>query len=188
MTVALTGVSIRHADTSDAARLASLARETFADTFGRDNTAADMALYTAQAFGEDIQRAELTDSRVTVLIAEQNGEAVGYAMLREAPAPDCVGARDAIEVARLYSVRRLIGSGVGAALMQRCLTEAELRGKDVVWLGVWEHNARAIAFYRRWGFADAGTQPFVLGPDRQTDGVMFRGVIGESGAAHRSAA
>lgn len=178
MTVALMGVSIRRADTSDAARLASLARATFVDTFGRDNTAADMALYTAHAFGEDIQRAELSDSRVIVLIAEQNGEAVGYAMLREGPAPDCVGARDAIEIARLYSVQRLIGSGIGAALMQRCLTEVESRGKDVVWLGVWEHNARAIAFYRRWGFVDAGTQQFVLGRDRQIDRVMFRGVIG----------
>jgi len=172
------GVSIRRADMTDAARLAMLARQTFVDTFGPDNTAADMASYTARAFGEDIQRAELSDSRIIVFVAEQNGEAVGYAMLHEGPAPDCVNAHDAIEIARLYSVHRLLGSGIGAALMQRCLDEAESRGKDVVWLGVWEHNARAIAFYRRWGFADAGTQPFVLGRDRQTDRVMFRGVIG----------
>lgn len=176
--MALMGVSIRRADMTDAARLAMLARQTFVDTFGPDNTAADMASYTARAFGEDIQRAELSDSRIIVFVAEQNGEAVGYAMLHEGPAPDCVNAHDAIEIARLYSVHRLLGSGIGAALMQRCLDEAESRGKDVVWLGVWEHNARAIAFYRRWGFADAGTQPFVLGRDRQTDRVMFRGVIG----------
>src|SRR5258708_18498797 len=112
MTVALTGVPIRRADTADAARLATLARQTFVDTFGPDNTAVDMKSYTARAFGEDIQRAELSDSRIIVFVAEQNGEAVGYAMLHERPAPDCVNAHDAIESAPLYSVRALLGWGI----------------------------------------------------------------------------
>src|SRR5260221_13449740 len=99
-------------------------------------------------------------------------------MLHEGQAPDCVNAHDAIEIARLYSVHRLLGSGIGAALMQRCLDEAESRGKDVVWLRVWEHNVRATAVHPRWGFADAGTQPFVPGPDRQTERRSFRGVTG----------
>ena len=63
--------------------------------------------------------------------------------------------------------------------MQRCLDEAAARGRRTVWLGVWEHNARAIAFYRRWGFTDVGSQPFQLGADLQTDRVMSRRVAGE---------
>ena len=80
----------------------------------------------------------------------------------------------AIEVARLYAVRRWIGAGVGAALMQHCMREAAARGHDALWLGVWERNERAIAFYERWGFKRVGTQPFQLGSDRQTDHVMVR--------------
>ena len=57
--------------------------------------------------------------------------------------------------------------------------ESALRGRTTIWLGVWEHNARAIAFYRRWGFADVGTTDFMLGRDRQTDRIMARRVAGE---------
>jgi ribosomal protein S18 acetylase RimI-like enzyme len=166
--------AIRCAGPDDAARLATLAESSFVDSFGADNRAEDMAAYIATAFGEAIQRAELEDARCCVFLAEQNGEALGYAMLREGPAPACVGSARAVEVARLYAVRRRIGAGVGAALMQHCIREAAARGRDALWLGVWERNERAIAFYERWGFRRVGTQPFQLGSDLQTDHVMVR--------------
>ena len=171
-------VTTRRATPADAARLASLAAATFSDTFGTENTPADMSLYMAESFGEDIQRRELADSRHIVFVAERAGEAAGYAMLREGPAPDAVGDTDAIEIARLYATKRLLGVGIGATLMQRCLDESVARGRSTIWLGVWEHNARAIAFYRRWGFTDVGTTTFMLGHDRQTDRVMARRVAG----------
>ena len=169
-------VTTRRATPADAALLTSLAATSFDDTFGADNTPADMASYMATAFGESIQRAELADARNTIFFAERADAIVGYAMLREGPAPDCVRDTDAIEIARLYATRHLIGAGIGAALMQRCLDEAATRGRSTIWLGVWEHNARAIAFYRRWEFADVGTTTFVLGHDRQTDRLMSRWV------------
>ncbi|HEX7807692.1 MAG TPA: GNAT family N-acetyltransferase, partial [Thermoanaerobaculia bacterium] len=43
-----------------------------------------------------------------------------------------------------------------------------------VWLGVWEHNPRAIAFYEKCGFRITGKHPFLLGSDLQTDLVMTR--------------
>lgn len=166
--------AIRCAGPDDAARLSALAESSFVDSFGADNRPEDMAAYVATAFGEAIQRAELEDASCCVFIAEQGGEALGYAMLREGPAPACVGSANAVEVARLYAVRRWIGAGVGAALMQHCVREAVARGHDALWLGVWERNERAIAFYERWGFRRVGTQPFQLGSDRQTDHVMVR--------------
>jgi ribosomal protein S18 acetylase RimI-like enzyme len=60
--------------------------------------------------------------------------------------------------------------------MRACLDEARTRGCDVIWLDVWEHNLRARAFYRKWGFSEAGTQPFKLGDDMQTDLLMRRPV------------
>ncbi len=169
-----TAFTVRQATTDDAALFSALALSTFVDTFGRDNTPDDMALYCAQAFGAGIQRGELAESRHTVVFAEGGGEIVGYAMLREANAPACVSDGGAIEIARLYATTRFIGKGIGAALMQRCLDIAAERGHRTVWLGVWEHNPRAIAFYARWGFVDVGTKAFVLGTDHQTDRVMVR--------------
>ena len=132
------------------------------------------------SFGEPIQRAELEDPESTVFFAERDGDVVGYVMLREGRTPSIVPAEDALEIARLYARRRAVGTGVGAALMQRALAEAAVRGKDAVWLGVWEHNERAIGFYEAWGFHRCGTQPFLLGTDLQTDLVMVRRLARES--------
>ncbi|MEP6989381.1 MAG: GNAT family N-acetyltransferase [bacterium] len=172
-------VTTRRALPDEAPLLATLAAATFRDTFGGDNTPQDMAAYLAASFGDEIQRRELLDARVTTFFAEHAGEVVGYATLREGTASAGVPAEGAIEIARLYAVTTRIGSGVGAALMRRCLDEAQSRGRRVVWLCVWERNARAIAFYQRWGFADVGVTTFVLGDDRQADRVMARRVGGE---------
>ncbi|MDB4915459.1 MAG: GCN5-like N-acetyltransferase [Gemmatimonadetes bacterium] len=169
-------ITTRRATVADAAMLADLATRAFHDTYAAENTPGNMALYIAMSFGESLQRAELEDRRVVVLLAERGDDVVGYAMLRDGPAPEAVGAADGIEIARLYAVKPLIGAGIGATLMQRCLDEAEARGKSIIWLGVWEHNARALAFYHRWEFADVGTLEFTLGRDRQTDRLMMRRV------------
>jgi ribosomal protein S18 acetylase RimI-like enzyme len=184
--------TIRLATPADAAPLAGFAESAFVDTFGSDNTPEDMAAYVGAAFGEAIQRDEIADPRLTVLLAERLGELAGYAMLCEGDAPEAVRgelervaspAGGAIEILRLYAGQRWIGAGIGSALMQRCLDEAASRGRGVVWLGVWERNARAIAFYRRWGFTDVGTQPFLLGTDLQTDRIMARPVVATGACA-----
>jgi ribosomal protein S18 acetylase RimI-like enzyme len=169
-------IHIRNAGPDDNALLARLGAQTFRDTFGPDNTAEDMTAYLAQAFGPEKQAAELADPGTRFLIAEIEEETVGYARLREGPAPECVPAGLPIEIVRFYALASCIGRGVGAALMARCLEHAQERGCDIIWLDVWERNLRAIAFYRRWGFTEVGTQVFVLGSDVQRDLLMARSV------------
>ena len=65
--------------------------------------------------------------------------------------------------------------------MGACLAEAEHRGYQAIWLGVWERNDRAISFYEKWGFATVGTKEFVLGSDAQTDLVMERSISNNQG-------
>src|SRR6185369_8779311 len=173
-------VTVRRAVVGDASTLAELGASTFTETFAEANTPEDFATYMAASFGEAIQRAELEDANTTVFLAERDGEAVGYIMVREGRTPSCVAVDDALEIARLYARKATIGTGVGATLMQRALAEAAGRGKDAVWLGVWERNARAIRFYEQWDFHPAGTQPFLLGTDLQTDLVMVRRIARES--------
>jgi ribosomal protein S18 acetylase RimI-like enzyme len=170
----------RPARPDDAALLTELGASTFAETFEAANTPEDFAAYMAAAFGEDTQRAELEDPDTTVFFAERDGDAVGYVMLREGRVPSGVAADDALQIARLYARQRLLGRGIGAALMQRALAEAAGRGKDAVWLGVWDRNERAIRFYESWGFHRVGSQPFLLGSDLQTDLVMVRRIARES--------
>lgn len=173
-------IATRPARPDEAALLSELAASTFRETFEDANAPEDFAVYMTAAFAETIQRAELEDPATTVFFAERAGDTLGYVMLRERAAPSVVGMEDALEIARLYARKRALGSGVGAALMQRALAEAAGRGKDAVWLGVWERNGRAIAFYESWGFHRCGTQPFVLGTDVQTDLIMVRRIARES--------
>jgi len=168
---------IRRAVPSDALALATFAARAFADTFAADNTPEDMATYLADAFGDTQQHAELADPSNIVLLAESDGVLAGYALLHDGVAPAAavgVDGGSAIEIARLYAGKRWIGTGVGAALMQSCLDFAAARGREWTWLAVWEHNARAMTFYARWGFTDVGSQHFQLGADRQTDRIMAR--------------
>jgi GNAT superfamily N-acetyltransferase len=135
-----------------------------------------MSAYLAASFSPDRQAAELADPRSVFLIAELGGEVVGYARLKEGQAPESIQGLRLIEIVRFYARKEWIGRGVGAALMGACLEEAEKRGCDVIWLDVWDHNPRAQAFYRKWGFVLVGAQTFQLGEDLQNDWLMQRWV------------
>ncbi|HET7087678.1 MAG TPA: GNAT family N-acetyltransferase [Anaerolineae bacterium] len=167
---------IRYATVSDNIQLAEVGAETFYDSFAAENTPENMAAYLAEAFGPEKQARELADSASRFLIVERDGLTVGYARLKFGEAPPAIMGRRPMEIVRFYARKAWIGKGVGARLMRACLREAERAGRDVVWLGVWERNSRAIAFYRKWGFVQAGTQMFRLGDDPQRDLLMARPV------------
>lgn len=169
---------IRYAGADDAQLLAELGARTFHETFAADkrNRPEDVAAYLASSFGQAQQGAELADSHSTFLIAEIDGVAVGYAKLRVCRAPDRITGEKPIELVRLYASQEWLGRGIGAALMRACIDEAKRKGYRTLWLGVWEHNQRARAFYRKWEFHDAGQHIFQLGDDPQTDILMVRPV------------
>lgn len=176
--------SLRPATPADADTLATLGERTFRDAFAAHNHAEDMDAYVALAFGVRQQAAELGDPRVTCLLAEpaDGGRAgiaaIGYAVVRQAAdeAPECVTGPAPVELARLYVERPWHGRGVGEALMRASIEAARARGGRTLWLGVWEHNPRARAFYARWGFDEVGEHPFLLGADRQRDLLLARSI------------
>jgi len=166
--------TIRRGTLQDAELLAELGARTFSETFAGDNTPQNLAAYLASAFSPERQATELADLRCSYQIAEVDGRAVGYALLRSGRVPAGVNGDRPIELVRLYVSQESIGSGVGAALMWACIDEAQLRGHRTLWLGVWEHNLRAQEFYRKWNFQEVGTHVFQLGEDAQTDLLMQR--------------
>ncbi len=165
-------MTIRPATAADAAVVADLARQTFYDTFAPTNNATDMALYLSSAYGVDQQTLELNDRDITTLLVEDGGEAIAYAQLRAGDVPDCVTTADPIELWRFYVVQGWHGRGVAQAMMERVKVEARARGAKSLWLGVWERNDRARAFYVKCGFTLAGDHIFLFGTDPQTDLVM----------------
>ncbi|HEX8118378.1 MAG TPA: GNAT family N-acetyltransferase [Pyrinomonadaceae bacterium] len=167
-------VTIRRANVEDAGLLAALGASTFNETFAADNDAEDMAAYVSASFNLAQQTAELSDAASTVFIAEVGGRAAGYAMLRAGEAAEGVGGSNPVELVRLYVAREWHGHGVGQALMRACVDEARRAGHATIWLGVWERNGRAQAFYRKWNFREVGEHIFQLGSDPQRDILMER--------------
>jgi ribosomal protein S18 acetylase RimI-like enzyme len=161
---------IRAATPADAATLAALSLKTFVDTFAPHNTAADMESYTTVAFTEAKQRREIETEGIVTLLGEENGETIAYAQIKHTPAAP----HGDVELARFYVDRPHHGRGFAQRLMDVVEDYARALGGTRIWLGVWENNLRAIAFYRKRGFVQCGAQPFLLGTDLQTDWVMNR--------------
>lgn len=170
-------LTIRIAAPEDAAMLAEIGRKSFYDAFHEHpkNAPEDMEIFMNQVFGEPIQAAELRDPQTVYLVAEFENEIAGYAKLRQDAREEMVTGERCLEIARFYLLQNFIGrGGIAGRLMQAVLDLARENGFDTVWLGVWEHNPRAQAFYKKWGFEHVGEHIFQLGNDPQTDWVWQR--------------
>ena len=168
------GLTIRHGTLDDAGLLSELGARTFSETFAADNTAENLAAYIATSFNVAQQTTELEDPASTFLIAEIDGRAAGYAKLHDGEPEKAVEGANPVELVRLYVSRDWLGRGIGEQLMRACVDEARQAGHDTIWLGVWERNARAQAFYRKWNFRAVGEHVFKLGSDLQRDILMER--------------
>ena len=154
---------VRRATASDAAALAELGARTFIDAFGAQNRAEDMEAYVKATYGVEQQLREIDDP----LVVEEDGALIAFAQLSRSDSP-----HGDVELGRFYVDRNLHGRGIAQALMDAVLAAARHLGARKLWLGVWEHNPRAIRFYEKCGFVDVGSHPFQIGTDVQTDRIM----------------
>lgn len=166
--------SIRRASLEDAPILAALGAQTFRETFETLCSSEDLADFLASAYGDAIQRTELSDPSRPALVLEAEGRPVGFAQLRMGHREPCVTGSRPVELQRIYVLREAHGSGYGAALMEASVELARSWRADVLWLGVWEHNDKALAFYARHGFREAGDHVFQIGQQVDRDLILVR--------------
>lgn len=167
-------IIIRQAVVEDATILTDLAYKTFWDAFAHHpkNAPDDLGHYMRQAFSFEQTSAELAEAKNVFLIAEIEGELAGYAKLIFDSAEGGITGEKPVELARLYAHQKFLGEGIGQTLMDACIERARAAGCDVMWLGVWEYNPRAKAFYDKNNFREVGEHVFQLGSDAQTDLLM----------------
>lgn len=175
MTVAADMIHVREATVQDAALLARLGADLFAQTVGDRNRPDDMRAYLACAFGPTVQSRELSDPAMRSWIAEDSdGTAIGYVQLRIDAIPSVPHVERPAELVRIYTDARFHGRGVGLSLLETCVSAARTAGASNLWLAVWKENPRGMAFYQKHGFRIAGEQTFQLGNDTQLDWIMVR--------------
>lgn len=166
-------ITIRVAEPEDAATIAYFSRKTFYESFALQNSKRDMEKFLKIQFSVKNLMAEVGRKHHTLLLAYKFHTLVGYALMREAKNPPEINpAVKSIELARLYVDKHFKGTGVGNAILKECISRARLKGKEVLWLGVWHENHRAIDFYTKWGFRKCGSKIFILGDDPQIDWLM----------------
>lgn len=167
-------VELRQATPSDIPALQRLAIQTQVDTFGAENTEANMKAYLDQAYNREKLSLELDEPGSRNYLAFINEVLVGFMRLRKTNEVEHLLGDNTIELQRLYVDTKLKGRGIGGILMQEALDYAAREGFDWIWLGVWERNFAAQGFYKRWGFERFSEHVFQMGDDPQTDWLLRR--------------
>jgi ribosomal protein S18 acetylase RimI-like enzyme len=167
--------NIRTCGAGDAAALALVGQATFLETYAGNLPAADIFAHCEHEHAPARYAAWLGKPDYRMWIAEMaEGEApVGYAMLSPPDLPVPLGPDD-VELKRIYLLHRFHGSGVGARLMDAAIDGARAAGARRLLLGVWGGNTRAMAFYGRQGFVQAGERKFRVGANDYDDLVLAR--------------
>jgi diamine N-acetyltransferase len=163
-------VTYRRAERGDAAAIDTIFRTTFCDTFAHLYSAENLGLFLGK-FARQAWESELNDPAYAFLLAEAEGEPVGYVKLGPLGLPVEADA-DAIELRQIYVLKGQHGSGVGAALMDWALGEAKARGAGTLYLTVYTDNHRAKRFYERYGFVVVGPYKFMVGNQADEDIIM----------------
>ncbi|QHT69230.1 GNAT family N-acetyltransferase [Rhodocytophaga rosea] len=163
---------IRTASYQDIDTLTQVGKQAFYETFARHNTESDMQLYLSANFTNEKLKQEFEDNNSHFYVAEHEEEVAGYVKLRTGEEPIELKGRKHIEIERIYVLSQFQGKQIGKELMAASIEMARQKGCEVLWLGVWEHNQKAIQFYQKWGFEIFGSHGFVLGTDQQTDFLM----------------
>jgi len=165
-------ILIRRAGIEDASIIADLSRQTFYDTFAAVNTKANMDKFMNEQFSREKLMKEVETGDGIFFLAYDIDEAVGYMHMRDGNYYPEFGKSSFIEIERIYAVQSSVGKGVGSRMIEKSIDTAKNREREIIWLGVWEHNKRAIDFYTKWGFEKFGQHNFLLGNDVQTDWLM----------------
>ena len=151
-------------------QLCEIGKITFVETYGEQNTPENLQKYLREKFNQEQILSELLISRTIFLLVELENETIGYAKMRVNLVENID--EKSLEIERIYITKNHHGKKYGAMLMQKCIDVALENKYESLWLGVWEHNPKAIEFYQKWGFEIFGTHIFQLGDDAQTDFLM----------------
>ena len=168
-------LTIRQAVPGDEGALALVGSATFLETYAHMIPGPDLVAHCATKHSPALYATWLADPTVTIWIAETEAKApVGYLLLTRATLPEAAPQPHDLEVQRIYVLSRFHRTGMGHALMNLAISKAITRGAKRLVLGVHVDNSRALAFYKRQGFAQIDDRKFAVGESIFCDFVLGR--------------
>lgn len=167
-------IKIKQCNLVDLDILQEISYETFDETFKHQNSPEVMNAYLEKAFNKNKLEKELTATSSEFYFVYVHHEVAGYLKVNINDAQSEDMGNESLEVERIYVKSKFQKHGLGKVLLNKAIELAVERKKNKVWLGVWERNANAIAFYQKMGFVQTGTHAFYMGDEEQTDFIMTK--------------
>lgn len=164
--------SIRKISLADLESLIIISKKTFSETFADDNTEENLTEYLEKAFNEEKLASELQEKDSEFYFVEDHNEVLAYLKVNINQSQTEKVLEEALEIERIYVNKEFQGKKIGQLLLSKAIALAKKKHLNQVWLGVWEHNPKAIKFYKRNGFQEFDKHTFKLGDDEQIDILM----------------
>ena len=131
-----------------------------------------MKKYLEENLGEAKVLQELNHPDSLFYIAWEGDTPIGYLKINSGNAQTELRDENSLEIERIYVKGSYHGHKVGQLLYDKAVETAQAQKRNYIWLGVWEHNPKAIRFYEKNGFVTFSTHIFKMGDDEQTDIMM----------------
>ena len=170
-------LTIRQATIADLHLISVLAITTHYEAYFELDPSPDLADYCVNFFNLETVKNELENPKLTFLIVEFNGNAVGFAQLREGKKIACMEGKNAIEIQRIYVIEKMKGKRIGQALIEKCLEIGKEKSYETLWLGVWDKNIKAQKFYEKIGMKNVGLTDFSDGKNEFINLVFAKNIL-----------
>jgi ribosomal protein S18 acetylase RimI-like enzyme len=170
-------MNIKKCTLEDSPLLQEIGCETFNETFKDQNSPENMKAYLERAFNLEQLEKELSNPNSEFFFVYFNNEVAGYLKVNTNDAQSEDMGEESLEVERIYIKKEFQKHGLGKNLFNKAIEIALEHHKKKVWLGVWEKNENAIAFYKKMGFVQTGAHSFYMGDEEQTDFIMTKTLL-----------
>lgn len=171
MTIA---VQLRPATQEDALCLSVLATQVFLDTYATTGIRPAIAKEVLHTFSVSAFASLLDQHGTFIHVVERDGHLLGFSQINIGTRQELLTARHPAELDRLYVQEAFTRMGLGSQLLQIAETTAAQHGTDFMWLTSWVHNARALQFYARQGYADIGSTSFLMDGETHENRVLCK--------------
>lgn len=169
--------NLRKCTLEDSHKLQEIGYETFKETFKHQNSPENMEAYLEKAFNLEQVEKELFNTSSHFFFVYVDNEIAGYLKVNIDDAQSEEMGNESLEIERIYIKNKFQKHGLGKCLYNKAIDMAIEYKKKKVWLGVWEKNENALAFYKKMGFVQTGAHSFYMGDEEQVDFIMVKTLV-----------
>lgn len=165
-------IKIRKCTLQDLHTLQEISIQTFDETFRAKNKPENIEAYLKMNFQSSLLKKELAHPSSEFYFIYYNNQLAGYLKLNTLDAQTEKMNEDSLEIERLYLLSSFQKKGLGDEWMNFAFKRAKELNKQTIWLGVWEKNVNAIAYYKKYGFKKVDAHSFYMGDEEQIDWIF----------------